>query len=85
MKLLGFINDMYKIDSIKNMTRQRRYTSLTKFSITGFEQNMPQGNNWQKLLNNGEYKDQSIKMMKPYLLEFCSGIPRSTPFIITSR
>ena len=29
---------MYKIDSIKNMTRQRRYTSLTKFSITGILQ-----------------------------------------------
>ena len=46
---------------------------------------MPQGNNWQKLLNDSEYKDQSIEMIKQYILEFVSGIlPRTTPFIIIS-
>ena len=45
MKLLGFINDMYQIDSIKNMTRQKRFTVSTKFNITGSEQNMLQDNN----------------------------------------
>ena len=43
MKLLGFINDTYKVDNIENITRQERGTSSTKFNITGFEQNMPQG------------------------------------------
>ena len=38
------------------MARQKRGTSSTMFNITGFEQNMPQGNNWQELLNNSEYK-----------------------------
>ena len=85
MKLLGFINDMYKVDSIKNMRRQERGTSSTEFSIPGFEQNMPQGDTWQELLNDNEYKDQLIEMIKQYVLEFASGIlPRSIPFIITS-
>ena len=35
-----------KVDSIKNMIRQKRSLSSSKFNITGFEQNMPQGNNW---------------------------------------
>ena len=86
MKLLVFINDTYKVDSIKNMTRQKGGTSSTKFNNTDFEQNMPQGNNWQELLNNSEYKDQLIEMIKQYVLEFGSGIlPRCTLFIITSR
>ena len=86
MKLLVFINDTYKVDSIKNMTRQKGGTSSTKFNNTGSEQNMPQGNNWQELLNNSEYKDQLIEMIKQYVLEFGSGIlPRCTLFIITSR
>ena len=85
MKLLGFINDTYKVGSIKNMKRQERGTSSIKLNITGFEQNMPQGNNWQELLNDSQYKDQLIEMMKQYVLEFGSGIlPRSTPFIVTS-
>ena len=85
MKLVGFINDTYKVDSIKNMSRQNREISSSKFKITDFEQNMPQGNNWQKLLNDSEYKDQSIEMIKQYILEFVSGIlPRTTPFIIIS-
>ena len=85
MKLLVFINDTYKVDSIKNMTRQKGGTSSTKFNNTGFEQNMPQGNNWQELLNDSQYKDQLIEMMKQYVLEFGSGIlPRSAPFIVTS-
>ena len=47
---------------------------------------MPQGNSWQELLNDGEYKDQAIEMIKQYVLEFSSGIlPKFTPFIITSR
>ena len=37
MKLLEFINDMYNVDSTKNMTRQKLGTSFTKFNITGFE------------------------------------------------
>ena len=86
MKLLGFINDTYKVGSIKNMTRKKRVTSSTKFNITGFGQNMPQGNNWQEPLNDSEYKDQLLEMIKRYVLEFGSGIlPRSTPFIITSK
>ena len=56
MKLLGFINGTYKIDFIKNMTKQKRGTTSTKFNITGFEQNMPQSNNWQEFLND-IYKD----------------------------
>ena len=52
IKLLGFINDTYKVDSINNITRQERGMSSTKFSITSFEQNMPQGDTWQELLNN---------------------------------
>ena len=35
---------------------------------------MPQGNNWQELLNGCEYKDQLIEMIKQYVLEFGSGI-----------
>ena len=67
------------------MTRQKRGTSSSKSNITGFEQNMPQSNNWHKFLNNSEFKDQLIEMMKQYVLEFGSGIlPRSTPFITTS-
>ena len=47
---------------------------------------MPQGSNWQKLLNDSEYKDQLIEIIKQYVLEFGSEIlPRSTPFINTSR
>ena len=72
MKLLGFFIDTYKLDSIKNMTRQKRGTSLTKFNITGFEQNMPQSNNWQEFLNDSQYNNQLIEMMKQYILEFCS-------------
>ena len=78
MKLLGFINDMYKVDGIKNMTRLERGTSSTKLNITGFEQNMPQGDTWKELLNDNEYKDQLIETIKQYVLEFSSGIlPRS--------
>ena len=51
MKLLGFINDTYKVDSIENMTRQKQGTSCIKFNNTGFEQNMPEGKNWKELLN----------------------------------
>ena len=47
---------------------------------------MSQGNNWQKLLNDSEYKHQLIEMLKQYILEFGSGIQsRSSPLIITSR
>ena len=52
MKLLRFINDTYKVDSMKNITRQKQGTSFTKFNITGFEQNIPQGNNWKELFND---------------------------------
>ena len=61
MKLLRFINYTYKIDSIKNMARQKRGTSPAKVNITGFEQNMPQGNNWQEFLKDSEYKDPLIE------------------------
>ena len=36
--LLDFIIDTYKVDSIKNMARQKQGISSTKFNITGFEQ-----------------------------------------------
>ena len=86
MKLLAFINDTKKVVSIKNMTRQKPGTSSIKFNITGAEQNMSQGKNWQELLNNSEYKDQLIEMIKQLILEFGSEIlARSTSFIITSR
>ena len=86
MKLLGFINDTYKVDSIKNMTRQKRGTSSTKFNNTGFEQNMLEGKNWQELLNDSQFKDQLIEITKEYVLEFGTRIlPRSTPFVTTSR
>ena len=64
MKLLGFINDTYKVDSITNMTRQERGTSSTKFNVICFEKNMPQGDTWQELLNDNECKDQLIEMIK---------------------
>ena len=57
MKLLGFLNATYKVDSIKNMTRQKRGIFSTNFNITGFEQNMRQGKTWQGLLNDNKYKD----------------------------
>ena len=61
------------------------FLTLPKFNNTGFEQNMPEGKNWQELLNDSQYKDQLIEMMKQYMLEFGSGIlPRSAPFIVTS-
>ena len=82
MKLLGFINDMYKVDGIKNMTRLERGTSSTKLNITGFEQNMPQGDTWKKLLNDNEYKDQLIETIKQYVLEFSSGILPSSIFLL---
>ena len=86
MELLRFINDTRKVDNIKNMTREKRGTSSTKFDITGFEQNMSQDNTWMELFKLSEYKDQLIKMIKEYILEFGSGIlPRSVPFIMTSR
>ena len=86
MKLLRFINYTYKIDSIKNMARQKRGTSSAKVNITGFEQNMPQDNNWQEFLKDSEYKDPLIEMMRQYVLEFVSGVLlRSSPFIIASR
>ena len=86
MKLLRVINDTDKVYSIKNMTRQKRSSSSTNFFITGFEQNKSQGNKWQELLNNSECKDQLIEITKQCVLEFGSGIlPRSPPFIITSR
>ena len=86
MKLLRFANDTYKVDSMKNITRQKQGTSFTKFNITGFEQNIPQGNNWNELFNDNEYKYHLIEMTKQYVLEFGSGnLPRSTPFIIPSR
>ena len=64
MKVLEFINGTYKVDSIKNMIRQKRSAPSTKFKITGFEQNMTQGNNWQERLNDCKYKDQLIEMIK---------------------
>ena len=86
MKLLRFINDTYKVDIVKNLARQERGTSSTKFNITGFEQNMTQGSTWQELLKDNEYKGQLIEMIKQYILAFGSEIlPRSIPFIITSR
>ena len=82
---LWVINNTYKVDNIKNMKRQERGTSSTKFNITGFEQNMLQGKTWQELLSDNEYKNQLIKMIKQYILEFGSGIlPRFVLFIITS-
>ena len=57
MKLLGFLNATYKVDSIKNMTRQKRGIFSTNFNITGFEQNMRQGKTWQDLFNDNKYKD----------------------------
>ena len=47
---------------------------------------MLEGKNWQEFLNDSQFKDQLIKIMKEYVLEFGTGIlPRSTPFITTSR
>ena len=86
MKLLGLINDTYKVDFIKNMTKQKQGTSFTNFNITGFEHNIPQSNNWQELLDDSKYKNHLIEMVKQYALEFGSGIlSRPTSFIITSR
>ena len=75
MKLLGLINDTYKLYYI--ILRQKRGTSSTMFNVTGFEQNMPQGNNWQEPLNNSEYKFQLVEMIKQYVPELGSGIPSS--------
>ena len=33
MKRLGFFNDTYRVDSIKNMTRQKRGTSSTILAL----------------------------------------------------
>ena len=79
---MGFINGTYKVDFIKNMTKQKRDTSFTKFSITGFKQNMPQSNNWQELLNDSEYLNQLIEMIKQYLLEFGSGTLSRSTFLL---
>ena len=68
MKLLEFVNDTYKVDFIKNMTKQKRGTSFTNFHITGFEHNMPQSNNWQELLDDSEYKNHLIETVKQYAL-----------------
>ena len=85
MKLSGLIDDTYNVDSIKNMTRQKRCTSSAKFNFTVLEKNMLQGNPCQELLNDSEYKYQLIEMIMQYVLEFSSGIlPRSIPYIITS-
>ena len=46
------------------MTRQKPGTFFTKFNNTGAEQNMPQGNNWKELLDDTEYKDESLKVIK---------------------
>ena len=71
---------------IENMARQKRGTCSTKFNITGFEQNMPQVNNWQDVLNDNEQKDQLLEIIKQYVLEFGSEmLPRLIPFIITLR
>ena len=43
MKLLRFIKDSYKADSIKNMTSKKRITSSTKFNTAGFEKSILQG------------------------------------------
>ena len=52
------------LNRVKNMTRQKRGTSSTKFNSTGFDQNIPQGNNWEKLWNDSVYKDHLIEMTK---------------------
>ena len=71
---------------IENMARQKRGTCSTKFNITGFEQNMPQVNNWQDVLNDNEQEDQLLEIIKQYVLEFGSEmLPRLIPFIITLR
>ena len=64
------------------MARQKRGTSSAKFSNTGFEQNMPQGNNWQELLNDSAYKYQLIEMIKQYLLEFGSVFFQDLPLLL---
>ena len=47
---------------------------------------MPQGNTWEELLNNIEYKDQLIEMIKQYVLEFgIRKFSKSIPFIVTLR
>ena len=76
---MGFINDTYKVDSITNMTRQERGTSFTKFNITCFEKNMPQGDTWQELLNDNECKDQLIEMIKQYNW---SSVPYQVLFLL---
>ena len=63
LKLLRFINGTYKVKSIKNMPKQKLGTSSTKFNITAFEQNIPQGNTSKELLKDSEYKVQLIKMI----------------------
>ena len=68
-----------KVDSIKNIARQKRGISSTKFNITGFQKNIPQCKNWNEFLNESEYKDHLIEMIKLFVLEFGFGIlPRST-------
>ena len=74
--------DKIKVDSIKNIARQKRGISSTKFNITDFQMNIPQCKNWNEFLNESEYKDHLIEMIKLFVLEFGFGIlPRSTQFI----
>ena len=64
MKLLRFINDSYKADSTKNMTRQKRITPSTKFNAAGFQKSILQETPGKKeLLNDSDYKDQFIEMI----------------------
>ena len=69
--------DKIKVDSIKNIARQKRGISSTKFNITDFQKNIPQCKNWNEFLNESEYKDHLIEMIKLFVLwiyiMFCSA------------
>ena len=64
---VGLINDTYKKDSVKEGTRLERGASGQKVTISGFDQNMLQGNKWQEFLNSGENKEELIQLIARYL------------------
>ena len=59
----AMINDVYLSESTKGCTRSKRGETGALVKVEGLEQHMPQGNNWNKFLCNGENKTSLIKLI----------------------
>ena len=82
---IAFINDTYRVDSIKAGTRKTRGTSSRRVHLQGFHQKQLQSREWQEFFNNIENKEELIHLATTFFMSEDAKAKIKLPLVITDK